>query len=198
LPPGVDRIPLKTVHINKCPVVVPLSTLTDDAAQRWGIDVQQGERHRQRLLAEPALAGKIAKVHQRERFDSTGDPDLALYSGGFFSSDDRRRMDEIIGSDPASLAGFPLVFDDPRLPEMLFRYRARNWPELLSAEELLRWQEYRVSRLLDSDGGASITLDEYLAKLDSLETDSQLSPEKRALIGQLLAWAEHIAPDKSL
>jgi exodeoxyribonuclease-1 len=199
LPEGIDRIPLKTVHINKCPVLVPLSTLTDEAARRWEIDVGQGERHRRRLLAEPALAGKIEKVHQIDRFDSISDPDLALYSGGFFSRDDRRRMDEIISSDPASLAGFPLVFDDSRLPEMLFRYRARNWPELLSTrEERSRWEEYRGSRLLDSDGGGSITLDEYLAKLDSLETDPQLSPEKKALIPQLLAWAERIAPDKDL
>ncbi len=28
LPEGVERIPLKTVHLNKCPVLVPTNTLT--------------------------------------------------------------------------------------------------------------------------------------------------------------------------
>ncbi|MES9992955.1 MAG: exodeoxyribonuclease I [Candidatus Thiodiazotropha sp.] len=192
---GIERIPLKTVHINKCPVVVPLSTMTDEAAKRWDIDIQKGERYRRQLLGDRSLPGKIRNVHQKAQFEPITDPDQALYSGGFFSRDDRRRMEQIIATEPAALGEFPLLFDDSRLPEMLFRYRARNWPELLSKEERQQWQEYRRSRLLDSDGGGSITLDEYLAKLDSLEQDPQLTPERRELIPQLLAWAERIAPE---
>lgn len=195
LPEGVERIPLKTVHINKCPVVVPLSTMTNAAAMRWEIDIEKGERYRRQLLAEPDLPGKIRKVQQLAQFEPITDPDQALYSGGFFSRDDRRRMEQILATEPASLAQFPLVFDDSRLPEMLFRYRARNWPQLLTADEQQRWREFRRSRLLESDGGGSINLDEYLAKLDSLEADPQLKPEWRELIPQLLAWAEKIAPD---
>ncbi|MEW8061894.1 MAG: exodeoxyribonuclease I [Candidatus Thiodiazotropha sp.] len=195
LPEGVERIPLKTVHINKCPVVVPLSTLTEDAAKRWHIDPRQGEAYRQRLLAEPDFIGKIGNIHKRGGFEPVSDPDQALYSGGFFSRDDRQRMDAILAAEPASLAQFPLVFDDARLPEMLFRYRARNWPELLSVEENQRWQEYREARLQEPDGGGSITLSEYLARLDDLEADPTLMPEKRDLISQLLSWAERIAPE---
>ena len=97
-------------------------------------------------------------------------------------------------SSPADLQGFPLVFDDPRLPEMLFRYRARNWPDSLSTDERVRWEEYRQARLLEPDGGGSITLDDYLETLDRLESDAQLPAEKRALIPSLLAWAEQVAP----
>jgi exodeoxyribonuclease-1 len=194
LPEGIERLPLKTVHINKCPVVVPLSTLTEEAAQRWRIDAKQGEVYRQKLLAEATFINKIASIHKTREFEPITDPDQALYSGGFFSRDDRQRMDALLATEPASLAQFPLVFDDARLPEMVFRYRARNWPELLTEEERQRWQEFRQARLLDVDGGGSITLDDYLAKLDDLEADPQLSPEKRALIDPLLAWAEQIAP----
>ncbi|MCU7906954.1 MAG: exodeoxyribonuclease I [Candidatus Thiodiazotropha sp. (ex Epidulcina cf. delphinae)] len=195
LPEGVERIPLKTVHINKCPVVVPMNTLTGEAAERWAIDVQQGEGYRCRLLADSAVTQKIEQAHQMSAFDPVSDPDQALYSGGFFSRKDRCRMDGIIASDPPVLADFPLVFDDARLPEMLFRYRARNWPDSLSPEERERWHEFRQSRLLDADGGGSITLDAYLTALDRLEADPQLPPEKRALIPRLLAWAEQIAPE---
>ncbi|MCU7873526.1 MAG: exodeoxyribonuclease I [Candidatus Thiodiazotropha sp. (ex Lucinoma borealis)] len=195
LPEGVQRIPLKTVHINKCPVVVPLNTLTAEAAERWAINVQQGEMYRQQLLTQTEVFNKIQQAHQKRTFDPISDPDQALYSGGFFSREDRRRMDEIISSDPAALAGFPLLFDDARLPEMLYRYRARNWPDSLTAEEQERWHEFRHSRLLDPDGGGSITLDDYLTTLDRLEADPQLPVEKQALIPQLLAWAEQIAPE---
>ena len=194
LPEGAERLPLKTVHINKCPVVVPLNTLTPEAAERWRIDVRQGESFRRRLLELDEFVSKIDQVHRQRDFEPVSDPDQAIYSGGFFSRDDRQRMDEIIRSNPSSLADFPLVFDDQRLPEMLFRYRARNWPDLLTEEERQRWDEYRGSRLLDADGGGSITLDDYLQILDRLESDAQLSPQKRALVPQLLAWAEQVTP----
>ncbi|MCU7807879.1 MAG: exodeoxyribonuclease I [Candidatus Thiodiazotropha sp. (ex Semelilucina semeliformis)] len=194
LPEGVSRIPLKTVHINKCPVVVPMSTLNAEAAERWGVDVVAGERHRQKILAHTGLAEKIDAVHRMTRFDPVTDPDQALYSGGFFSRDDRQRMDQILSSAPAELQNFPLVFDDGRLPEMLFRYRARNWPASLTADEKERWEEYRHARLSEPDGGGSITLDEYLMTLDRLEADPQLPDRKKALIPHLLAWAEQVAP----
>jgi exodeoxyribonuclease-1 len=194
LPDGVDRLPLKTIHINKCPVVVPLNTLTSAAADRWQIDSAQGERYRSRLVQQHGFLQKIEQVHGHRDFESITDPDLALYAGGFFSREDRQRMDQIIKADPSELADFPLLFDDPRLPEMLFRYRARNWPETLNEEEHQHWDEYRRERLLEEEGGGSIVLEDYLQVLDQLETDPQLNPEKRALIPQLLAWAERVAP----
>ncbi len=192
LPDGVERIPLKTVHLNKCPVLVPMNTLTPETAERWAIDIAQGECHREQLLAADGLAEKIARIHRMSEFEPVSDPDLALYAGGFFSQNDRQRMQRILASGPQQLADFPLVFDDQRLPEMLFRYRARNWPESLSGDERERWQEYRLARLFEPDGGGSLRMDDYLAKLDQLETDETLPPEKRRLIPQLLAWAEEV------
>ncbi|MGD8588680.1 MAG: exodeoxyribonuclease I [Chromatiales bacterium] len=192
LPEGVERLPLKTVHLNKCPVVVPLNTLTPEAAARWSIDVAQGEAHRQRLLAAEGVAEKVSRLHAMSEFEPVLDPDLALYAGGFFSQDDRQRMDRILHSTPRELAGFPQLFDDQRLPEMLFRYRARNWPETLTADERERWEEYRQARLFEPDGGGSLQMDDYLEILDRLEWDETLPSEKRRLIPELLAWAEQI------
>jgi exodeoxyribonuclease-1 len=192
LPAGVERLALKTVHLNKCPVVVPLNTLTPEAAQRWSIDITQGEHYRSQLLAAAGLAEKVARIHRMREFEPISDPDQALYSGGFFSQDDRQRMERIQRSSPQELAGFPLVFDDPRLPEMLFRYRARNWPESLAADERERWEEYRQARLFEADGGGSLQIDDYLALLDQLELDETLPQEKRQLLPDLLAWAELI------
>ena len=192
LPEGVERLPLKTVHLNKCPVVVPLNTLTPETAQRWAIDVARGERYRERLLQATGLAEKIARLHTMSEFEPVSDPDQALYAGGFFSQQDRQRMDQILHSTPRELASFPLVFDDRRLPEMLFRYRARNWPDSLTADEQARWDEYRQARLFEAHGGGSLQMDDYLARLDQLEMDATLSPDKRRLIPELLAWAERI------
>jgi exodeoxyribonuclease-1 len=191
---GVERLPIKTIHINKCPVVVPMNTLDPQSAERWQIDISQGEQYRAALLKADQFMAKIEQVHQQREFEPVSDPDLAIYSGGFFSSSDRQRMNQILESEPEALGGFPQLFDDPRLVEMLFRYRARNWPETLNPEERQQWEEYRSERLLTVEGGGSISLDAYLQTLDQLEADPALSQQQRALIPDLLAWAEQLAP----
>ena len=75
---------------------------------------------------------------------------------------------------------------------MTLPYRARNWPETLSEDERERWEEYRLARLFEADGGGSIQMDDYLVKLDQLEMDASVPQEKRHLIPELLAWAEQI------
>ena len=59
LPEGVERIPLKTVHINKCPVLAPMSTLSDAAAERWKIDPDISMNYLDQLRAAPGLDTKI-------------------------------------------------------------------------------------------------------------------------------------------
>ena len=191
LPEGVERIPLKTVHLNKAPVLVPMNTLTPEAIARWQLDMVAIESHRQQLTEAAGLGQKIASVHQRATFEPITDPDRMLYSGGFFSDEDRRRMESIRQQPPAALADWPLNFDDNRLPEMLFRYRARNWPETLSSDERERWDEYRHARLHQADGGGSITLDDYRKRIQELRETPELSA-KGALFDELQAWADHL------
>lgn len=57
----------------------------------------------------------------------------------------------------------PVAFHDERLPELLFRYRARNWPETLSVEEAQRWEKFRRHRIQDADRGGSIDRGHWLA-----------------------------------
>ncbi len=188
LPPGVERIPLKTVHLNKCPVVVPMNTLTDQAAERWSINQSQALSYREQIKQAACLADKIRAIHRRQQFETITDPDQSLYSGEFFSKDDRNRMNRILTATPDALAEMALAFDDPRLPEMLFRYRARNWPETLSGPEKERWQEYRIDRLTAVDGGSSITLKMYQQELARLMVDPALSADKKQILSELADW----------
>ncbi len=195
LPEGVERIPLKTVHLNKCPVVVPMNTLTPAAAERLCIDPDRGMRHLEAIRRAEDLAPKIRQVLERRVFEPDGDPDHGLYGGGFFGDEDRERMADIRHRPAGDLIGLTPPFDDPRLPELLFRYRARNWPETLSPEERARWRAYRHRRLADADGGASITLDQYRAKLAKLRDDPEMPAEKRPLLDALAAYADELVAE---
>lgn len=188
LPEGQERIPLKTVHLNKCPVVVPMSTLTEQAAERWGIDVAVGQTYLQRLSAAPGLERKIRAVFAARRFDRETDPDRNLYGGGFFNDADKRRMQQIRETEPELLGRLPQMFDDARLPEMLFRYRARNWPDTLSREERQRWDTYRKQRLTGKDAGSSITLDDFGRQLAQIMVDPALGEREKAILSQLADW----------
>ena len=169
LPEGVTRIPLKTVHINKCPVLAPVSVIKPDDAQRLAIDLALCQVNIDKIKAAKGLAEKLAAVfsdhtHSEQEFD----PDMAIYSGGFFSEADKQKMAKIRSMSPEQLARPAFSFIDPRLPEMLFRYRARNYPETLSADEQLRWNEFCLNRLEGRQAGAGITLDGYFARLREL------------------------------
>ena len=196
LPEGVEPVPLKTVHLNKCPVVVPLNTLTDTAAARWNIDVEQGMRHLKELRIAEGLAQKIEAVHASRPFAPITDPDRNLYGGGFFSNEDRRKMWQIHRTAPTELGQLKLVFDDGRLPEMLFRYRARNWSETLSPEERVRWDAFRRERLTQADK-RGITLVEYRRQLARMIVDPALEPRARTILSELADWPDALGLDST-
>lgn len=189
LPEGVERIPLKEVHINKCPVVVPMNTLTDAAAAEWGIDVAVAEGYMERLR-RARLDAKIRLIYSGQEFAPINDPDQSLYGGGFFSDADRSKMEYVRTTPPEELAGLDLAFDDGRLPEMLFRYRARNWPEYLSPVERRRWDGFRMDRLTNPQADVGITLDDYRSRLARMMIDPDLGERERGILSELADWPE--------
>jgi len=193
LPEGVTRIPLKTVHLNRAPVLAPLATLTREAAERWSIDPQLVER-RARAAAEqaPAIRERVQAAHRAPEAPGPTDPDLLLYGGGFISDGDRRLLDGLHRLSPEELARARPPFQDPRLPEMLLRYRARNWPETLSPDERDAWDAYRLERLTDPEGGGSITLDQYQQRLAELTESQTGNPASLAVLEALADWGEAV------
>jgi exodeoxyribonuclease-1 len=192
LPDGVERIPLKTVHINRCPILASMKTLTPEAAERWQIDGGIVTAHADSLKAASGLGEKIQRVHALTEFQLETDPDLMLYSGGFFPDVDRREMVHLRELTPRELAERSFLFEDSRLPEMLFRYRARNWPYSLGDKEREEWDAYRLRRLTQPDSGAGITLDAYQEHLTWLRAESVGNPKRLALLDELGQWAERL------
>jgi len=121
------------------------------------------------------------------------DVDEDMY-GGFVSNTDRRRLNELRQSSPEQLALARPKFEDARLGELHWRYRARNHPNSLSAEELTRWEAHRAARLLAGEGGA-LTITALFDKLDQLAETADERGE--AILGALYDYAEMIAPQES-
>jgi exodeoxyribonuclease-1 len=115
-----------------------------------------------------------------------------LYGGGFFSEHDRQVMADVRASSPAELASASFPFEDARLPEMLFRYRARNYPQTLSADERARWEEYRFARLTEPDAGASICMEEFQTTIEQLLASGTLCATQRELMLQLQEYGDSL------
>jgi len=197
LPEGVTRLPVKTIHINKCPVVIGnLKTLTPALAERWGINLAQGLRHAEWAAQQAAELAALPwrSVFQRPPVEGTPDVDEDLY-GGFLGPGDRRSLDRLrglAGADGQGLAGKHPAFEDGRLEELFFRYRARNWPATLDADEQARWHQLCHDRLHDGVGGGQ-TITQFLERIDQL---SETADERgQALLGALYDHAEAIAPE---
>ena len=186
-----ERVHLKTIHINKCPVVVPLNTLDEAAAERTKIDKQQQLQHLQQLQSSDELKSRLVDVFSESPFEPLSDPDQSLYSGGFFSYDDKARMDTIRKTAPEALANLAFNFDDERLPEMLFRYRARNYPDTLNKNEKQQWNAYKIKRFTQPDGGSSLTLEEYQARINELITQDEMQAHK-ALLNELQEYGKSL------
>jgi exodeoxyribonuclease-1 len=190
LPDGVERVPLKVVHLNKCPVVVPLKTMDAAATQRLNIDTASCLAHRDILLEHiDELADKTIRVFGRQDYPDVTDPDAQLYSGGFFSNADYDRMQRIRETAPDKLAGLRLAFDDGRLDEMLFRYRARNFPQTLSPDEHGRWQEFRLQKLTDP-ACASRTINQVSAEIENLRVSPDITGLQLATLDELMDYLE--------
>ena len=175
LPEGEERIPLKTVHLNKCPVLAPISVLKQEDQIRLNIDLATCLANIEKIKAKQALPDKIAAVfsgNEHKPSVQITDPDLAIYSGGFFADADKHKMANIRNTEPRQLAKLQPNFVDPRLPEMLFRYRARNYPETLQAEERIAWRVFCTKRLVGDEQGGGITLEQYFKELSRLRCET--------------------------
>ena len=192
LPEGVTRLPIKGVHLNKSPIVIGnLKTLRPGLAERWGIDFGAAQANFERLRALPDLSALWPQVYARPAAAEPVDVDEDLY-GGFLGDADRRRLERLRTLDARELALARAGFDDERLAELLWRYRARNFPDTLTTQERARWEARRARRLLDGADGA-LTVQGLFDRIDAL-AESDLDERQQAVLGALYEWAEQIAP----
>lgn len=182
LPKGVERIPLKTVHINKSPVLAPMNVLRPRDAERWSIDLVRCGEHLDRLKNAVGLAEKLREVFAPREMPA-GDVDVALYDG-FIGDSDKALLTRLRALEPRQLAEARPSFNDGRLPELLFRYRARNWPDTLDDDEAQRWRQFRRTRLTDG-GQGWLTLADYRQRLATLRQEHTGDAARQALLDAL-------------
>ena len=170
-------------------MLVTQNILDDAACNRLSIDLPQCQKNWQLLRSEQSkLNEKLTQLYAGREFDGVDDPDLNLYSGGFFSDADRQTMNRLRGADADSLRQESWPFQDKRLLEMLFRYRARNFPDSLSGEEQLRWKQHCRRSLMGESQLSSIDLAAFDKECDEWQASGD--NKKLALLPDLREWRD--------
>lgn len=179
-------VPVKLVHLNKCPVLAQANTLRPEDADRLGINRQACLANLQILRDNPQIREKVLAIFaEAEPFVPSDNVDAQLYNG-FFSDADRAAMKIVLATDPQNLPALDITFADKRIEKLLFNYRARNFPGTLDENEQQRWLQHRRNVFTPE------FLQAWAQELEALYQQHAGDSEKLALIKALYQYAQEI------
>ncbi|MGF1723900.1 exodeoxyribonuclease I [Photobacterium nomapromontoriensis] len=185
LGPDELPVPLKLIHLNKCPVLAPAKTLRAEDAARIGIDREACLKNLQILKSHPEVREKLLAIYSQERdYGENTNVDAQLYDG-FFSTADRSTMDIIRNTSPEDLATFDLNVADKRIKPLLFRYRARNFPMTLAYQEQQQWKHYCQDFYEEN-------LPAYMQNLEALGYEHQSSERNMKILKAVYDYVESL------
>ncbi|QTL41286.1 exodeoxyribonuclease I [Xenorhabdus budapestensis] len=180
-------VPIKLVHINKCPIIAPENTLRSQDAERVGLDRNQCAQNLAILHSNPQIREKVVELFSHpEEFPESDNVDAKIYSG-FFSDADKTAMEIIRGTIPQNLPALDLTFQDTRIKALLFRYRARNYSATLDYDEQQRWLQHRREILTQEN------ITQYFATIEQLFIEHQSDEEKCRQLKALIDYAVQLA-----
>lgn len=202
--PDDPRLPVKTIKYNRCPAVAPLGVLNEAAQQRLELTLDIVKRNLTLLKANQTdFAAAVTKALQvmdeaREQADVTFElndttVDGTLYQG-FIGDQDRRTIRALRVADPADMDGIAAKLADKRLRQLVPLYKARNYPQALSADERQAWEAHVARQLFD---GPNSRLAQYFARLQALAKGT-LSSQQEFLIEELQLYGESIMPSDAV
>ena len=186
---GEERIPLKGISLNKSPALAPVKTLTAELAEKWGINWDVINYHYQMLTANSNIKSVLNDVYSKQATFDEVDADSGLYAG-FISQQDRLLCNQLLAASAEQLAEWDSQsFSDERLNALLFRYRARNYPQTLSESDLIKWQRFCQARIIDGDFGSGLTLEQFQQQLLTLSQQHEGAREQE-LLNELSSYAQ--------
>lgn len=186
LPEGIERIPLKLVHLNRSPVVLPVNMILPERAAEFGIDLELCQQHWHKLLQLDLQGIDFEKLFSfSSEVSSTRDPEQALYEA-FIPDSDRQLADSVHQMLPDELRLANIQFHDKRLQELLFRYRARNGFDSLLPEEQENWKSWVHAKLEEGEPYGQ-TLDQVFQEIDQLLVERDADRDQEVL-KQLQIW----------
>ena len=211
---NIERPPFQAITVNTCPVIAELSWIKD-RAKDIGLD---GDLIRaNKTLIENNLElikEKLIVIYSKPEFDQISDVDLRIYDG-FYSGGDNSLMKEMHNSLLRNeLKGFNFSTHNEKLKKQFFRFKARNYPELLGVKETEMWSRFSKERISGKNWQDGVSAPSYIKeselpehnidsflkriyelKIEGIKGDGIVDEKSIETLNDLLTYAKRIAPD---
>ena len=192
------RLPVKTLKFNHCPAVAPLSVLDAASRKRLKLDMKLINKHAKELSTMKEWVQRVCQAldildqqQQTSLLLHDRSVDTQLYDS-FLPRHDREQLRLVQTARPDDLSELVSSFSDARLQALLPLYKARNFPQHLTAEERQSWERYRFNRLFTGDEKSQVA--RFSARLAQLTSESSVSSHEQFLLEELRLYAEAMVP----
>ncbi|MBV2129962.1 exodeoxyribonuclease I [Arsukibacterium indicum] len=187
-----ERLGLKLIHLNKCPVLANAKTLSIERANELGIDRARCLTHLEWFKQHREIQQKVIELYQQPSdYPNETNPDYQLYNG-FISDADKQKMQQLHQLSVEELAINPPLFSDERLNNLLFLYRARNYPQSLTDPEQQKWQRYRTDKLMHGLDNPNLTMEDYSLALENLAHEHASDEQKMKILKALYLYVQSL------
>jgi exodeoxyribonuclease I len=188
--PGERRVDLRVIHLNKCPMIAPLGTLSPKQSLNLGIDTDLCLDNHKKIIGVTNISQKVVEVFSHDAVSSTMDPDFQIYTGGFFKDEDKSKFALIHNSRKEDLLGLLNNFEDNRIPQMLWRFVCRNYPETLDSTELVKWKNFCGSRTINPPVKDGFDFNKIISKLNSTLDSRETNGKTKEIAMELLEYTK--------
>ncbi|QJC28762.1 exodeoxyribonuclease I [Enterobacteriaceae endosymbiont of Plateumaris consimilis] len=136
---------IKFININNSPLLLPINILKLNDIERLNFNLTYYQRNflifkKNFLKIKNIIFSYLIEFYNKNIFFDIKNVDTQLYKN-FFGYLDLQKFKKIHQTPINKLNKF--IFDDPRANQLLFRYRARNFPETLNHLEKIKWDLYK-------------------------------------------------------
>ncbi len=189
-----DRLHIVSLHVNKCPVLSPLKTLDEKTSVRLNLNIEECLSHRDILKTEPLLTQKLLKVFEKgdDWVKTDADPELQIYSGGFFKDNDKNSFKIIHTTPREKLFSLKLTFHDQRINEMLWRFICRNFPEQMDEKTKKQWKSFCAGRILFPPGKMINDFDFFKRKIQENMNSREIGSREKIILKELETYANFL------
>ncbi len=188
-----SRLPVKSLKFNRCPAVAPISVLDRNAQQRINVDLKQINSNYMMIQKNNGFLAKLTEalaiLNDQRSTQGSIDAEQALYQN-FIPNKDRYLSEKVHLAKPEVLGALAVKFNDERLRQILPHYKARNYPDSLSAKERTDWNSYRRKILME--GNDNSIASRFGKRLIELQNQPNITPEDKYLLTEIQLYAEDL------
>ncbi len=205
----LKRPPFRIVAINKCEILAKLNMLPQGRAGEIGLNGDTIRNNKAYFEENKSfIEGLVGQVFTPSDMHESEDVDLNLYNG-FFNNQEEEIMKEMHTANFRNeLSDYTIDKSFSKLSKMFFRFKARNYPELLGVKETELWNRFKVERLtgkswtgdeskplLYAKETGEYTVDTYLHRINELKELHKNEPDKIRILDELILYVKKILPN---